>query len=91
MNNFGHHQFAATIRRSNPKSVAFASQKVGTTSAAQVVTVNNPGATPLKLTSITISGDYSETNNCPAKLTVGKSCTINVTFSPTQTGTRTGN
>jgi hypothetical protein len=52
--------------------------------------VSNPGATPLKVTSITISGDYSETNDCPAKLTTGKSCTINVTFSPTQKGTQTG-
>jgi hypothetical protein len=73
-----------------PDRLAFAAQRVGTSSAAQVVTINNPGATPLKVTSITISGDYSETNDCPAKLTVGKSCTINVTFSPTQTGTRTG-
>jgi FG-GAP-like repeat/Abnormal spindle-like microcephaly-assoc'd, ASPM-SPD-2-Hydin/FG-GAP repeat len=73
-----------------PSSLTFAAQKVGTTSAAQVVTVDNPGVTPLKVTSIAISGDYSETNNCPAKLTAGKNCTINVTFSPTQTGTRTG-
>jgi hypothetical protein len=73
-----------------PNNLTFAAQKVGTSSAAQVVTLDNPGATPLKVTSITISGDYSETNDCPAKLTVGKSCTINVTFSPTQTGARTG-
>jgi len=73
-----------------PSSLTFAAQKVGTTSAAQVITVDNPGATPLKITSITISGDFSETNNCPSKLTVGKSCTINVSFTPTQTGTRTG-
>src|SRR5208337_523765 len=73
-----------------PNSLTFAAQKVGTTSAAQVITVDNPGATPLKVTGITISGDFAETNNCPAKLTAGKSCTINVSFSPTQTGTRTG-
>ncbi|MGA2355805.1 MAG: FG-GAP-like repeat-containing protein [Terriglobales bacterium] len=73
-----------------PSSLTFAAQKVGTTSAPQVITVDNPGATPLKITSITASGDFAETNNCPARLTVGKSCTIDVTFSPTQTGTRTG-
>jgi hypothetical protein len=73
-----------------PSSLTFAAQKVGTSSGPQMVTLTNPGATPLKVTSVTISGDYSETNNCPAKLTVGKSCTINVTFSPTETGTRTG-
>jgi len=73
-----------------PSSLTFAAQKVGTSSAAQVVTLDNPGATPLKVTSVTITGDYSETNNCPAKLTVGESCKISVTFSPTQTGTQTG-
>jgi FG-GAP-like repeat/Abnormal spindle-like microcephaly-assoc'd, ASPM-SPD-2-Hydin len=73
-----------------PTSLTFAAQKVGTTSTAQIVTISNPGATPLKVTSITITGDYAETNNCPAKLTVGKSCTVDVSFSPTQTGTRTG-
>jgi hypothetical protein len=73
-----------------PNSLTFAAQKVGTTSAAQVITVDNPGATSLKITSITISGDFSETNDCPSKLTVGKSCTINVIFTPTQAGTRTG-
>jgi hypothetical protein len=72
-----------------PTSIAFGSQKVGTTSAAQAVTVTNPGATPLKV-SITISGDFHETDNCPAKLTVGANCTIDVTFSPTVTGNRTG-
>jgi hypothetical protein len=73
-----------------PDSLTFAARKVGTTSAPQAVTVSNPGATPLKVTSITISGDYAQTNNCPAKLTTGKHCTIKVTFSPTQTGKRTG-
>jgi hypothetical protein len=73
-----------------PTSLTFAAEKVGTFSSPQMVTIDNPGATPLKVTSITLTGDYSETNNCPAKLTVGKSCTINVTFSPTATGTRTG-
>jgi hypothetical protein len=73
-----------------PNSLIFKSQKVGTTSAAQVITVSNPGAAPLKITSITISGDFTQTNNCPAKLTTGKDCTVDVSFSPTQTGTRTG-
>jgi hypothetical protein len=62
-----------------PDSLKFAPQKVGTTSAARVVTVRNPGATPLKVTSITISGDYAQTNHCPVQLTTGKHCTIKVT------------
>jgi hypothetical protein len=31
-----------------PLSLTFAAQKVGTTSPAQVVTLSNPGATPLR-------------------------------------------
>jgi len=73
-----------------PSDLAFAPQKVGTNSAAQVVTVSNPGATSLKIMSITISGDFTETNSCPTKLTTGTNCTIHVTFSPTATGPRTG-
>jgi hypothetical protein len=71
-------------------SLTFGSQKVGTTSAPMAITVSNPGATPLKITSITIAGDFAETNTCPAKLAVGANCTISVTFSPTATGSRTG-
>jgi hypothetical protein len=73
-----------------PGSLTFGSQKVGTTSAAQVVTLSNPGATPLKITSIKISGNFAETNSCPKELTGGKSCTIDITFSPTGTGTLDG-
>ena len=73
-----------------PTSLVFASQKVGTTSAAQVVTVSNPGPTALKIVSITLAGDFVETNNCPARLAAGGNCTINVSFSPTATGRRTG-
>jgi hypothetical protein len=73
-----------------PTSLTFAAQKVGTTSAAQVITVDNPGSTPLKVTSITISGPFSETKNCPAVLAAGKSCTIDVSFTPTASGAQAG-
>jgi hypothetical protein len=86
--------YSARKRRWNlritPDSLAFAPQRVGTTSAPHLVRVSNPGATPLKVTSITISGDFAQTDNCSVKLKTGKDCTIKVTFSPTQTGTRTG-
>ena len=32
--------------------------------------------------------DYPETNNCPASVNAGASCTISVTFKPSKTGTR---
>jgi hypothetical protein len=54
------------------------------------VTLTNPGATPLKITSIKVSGDFAETNSCPKELTAGKNCAINATFSPEATGILTG-
>jgi hypothetical protein len=73
-----------------PANLTFASQNVGATSAAQPVTLTNSGSAPLSLTSVVASGDYAQTNTCPASLAVSASCTINVTFTPTATGTRTG-
>jgi FG-GAP-like repeat/FG-GAP repeat len=78
-----------------PSSLTFAAQAESTKSPAQVVTLSNPGATPLKITSITIAGpdaiDFSETNTCPKTLDTGKSCTIDVIFAPAATGSLTGN
>jgi hypothetical protein len=34
--------------------------------------------------------DFAQTNNCGSVLAAAASCTINVTFTPTATGTRTG-
>src|SRR2546426_1167970 len=44
----------------------------------------------LSITSIVASGDYSESNGSAASLAAGLNCTINVTFTPIATGTRTG-
>jgi Beta-propeller repeat/Abnormal spindle-like microcephaly-assoc'd, ASPM-SPD-2-Hydin/Cep192 domain 4 len=77
----------------SPTSLTFSSQALGTTSAAQTVTLSNTGNASLSLTSITASGDFAETNTCPASLAAGNpapSCTISVTFKPTSSGTRTG-
>ena len=74
----------------SPTSLTFASQNLGTTSAAQAVTLTNSGPGTLSITSIAASGDYAQTNNCGTSLAVNASCTINVTFTPTVAGTRTG-
>ena len=74
-----------------PTAVTFASQPVGTTSSPKFVTVTNPSATDtLTLGPITDTGDFSASNNCPAALSPGATCTISVTFTPTATGTRKG-
>ena len=72
-------------------SLTFGNQIVGTTSAAQSVTLTNSGSAPLSITSIAASGDFAVTNNtCPASLAAAASCTFGVTFTPTATGARTG-
>lgn len=75
--------------------LTFSSQPVGTTSASQNVTLTNTGNAALTISSIAVtgtnSGDFSQTNNCPAStstLTAGANCTVAVIFSPTATGTR---
>ena len=81
----------------SPASVSFGSQAVNTTSAAQAVTLTNSGGSALTISSISItgtnSGDFAQTNNCPlspSTLAASTSCTINVTFTPTATGARSG-
>lgn len=74
----------------SPSSVNFGNQKVNTTSAAQPVTLSNYGTVALDITDISVSTDFSETNNCSATLASGASCTVNVTFTPGGTGSFAG-
>ncbi len=73
--------------------LTFGNQLVGTTSASQQVTLNNTGYAPLAITSIAVTGtsasDFNQSNTCGSSVAAETSCTINVTFDPTATGTRT--
>lgn len=73
-----------------PSPLTFSNQIVGTPSSVSTITVSNIGTAAMSISSIGISGDYGQTNNCPASLAISTSCTISVTFTPTTTGTRTG-
>lgn len=64
--------------------------QVGLTSASQTVTVTNVSNHSVIFTSITHSGDFNESNNCPSTLNIATSCTITVSFSPTGAGSRSG-
>ncbi|HTW49798.1 MAG TPA: choice-of-anchor D domain-containing protein [Acidobacteriaceae bacterium] len=79
---------AATVA---PPSLTFALQTVQTVSAAQTVTVTGGGTLNLNISSVAISGDFNETDTCAgASLAPGSSCQIQVTFDPSQSGTRQG-
>jgi hypothetical protein len=74
----------------SPSALTYVSRAVGVTSLAKPVTLKNVQSRPLAITSISASGDFSQTNNCGTSVAAGTACTINVTFTPTSSGTRTG-
>ncbi|MGZ4814453.1 MAG: choice-of-anchor D domain-containing protein [Terriglobales bacterium] len=75
----------------NPSSLTFATQKVGTTSAPQNLTLTNVGTLTLTINSIgSTSSEFPETTNCSTTLAVNASCNISVKFAPVGAGTRTG-
>lgn len=74
-------------------SVSFSSQIVNTTSTAKLVTLRNRQSVPLTITSVFVTGDFAQNNNCPLApqtLASGATCTISTTFTPIVVGTRTG-
>lgn len=71
-------------------SKTFGNQGTGSTSAAQSITLSNPGGAVLNITSIVASGDFARTTTCGATLAQGADCVINLTFTPTALGARTG-
>lgn len=74
----------------SPTSLTFSNQTVQTTSSPQMVTLTNSGSATLTITSIATTGDFAQTNTCGSSIAANASCTVNVTFTPTTTGTRTG-
>ena len=71
--------------------LTFAGELVGTPSAPQTVTLTNTGSAPVNALGVAVTGanaaDFGQTNTCTS-LSPGASCTIIVTFTPTQIGLR---
>jgi FG-GAP-like repeat/Abnormal spindle-like microcephaly-assoc'd, ASPM-SPD-2-Hydin/Bacterial Ig-like domain (group 3)/FG-GAP repeat len=74
----------------SPASLTFASQLVGTASAAQTVTVSNTSKYPATISSVTASAGYTVSSACGATIAANGSCALSVTFVPTAAGTITG-
>ena len=65
-------------------SLSFGFQNVGVPSSPQAVTVTNSGTTPLTISFISASGDFTETDNCiKVPLPSSGTCVIEVVFDPT--------
>jgi len=80
----------------SPTSLSFASQLVGTSSPAKIVTVTNSSASSVTLDALSSSGDFSVatsgTSPCSSGLALAAThtCTFSVTFKPTANGTISG-
>jgi hypothetical protein len=75
----------------SPATLSFAAQPVATISATQIITVTNTGQAALVVSQIAATGDFSEIDDCTtAPVTPGLTCTVQVRFLPTSTGSRTG-
>jgi hypothetical protein len=63
---------------------------VGVRSGPKTVEFENlEGDAPLQISSISATGDFAATSDCPALLSLGR-CTISVSMTPTATGSRRG-
>jgi len=71
-------------------TLGFGNQVVGTTSQPLAVTLTNSGTGTLTISGVTASANFAETNNCGATLASAANCTINVTFTPTASGSLSG-
>jgi hypothetical protein len=68
----------------------FPAQKVGTSSPAHMIALQNPGSATLNISGIQITGanagSFRETNNCGTALAAGANCSVFIVFDPTTTG-----
>lgn len=71
-------------------TMAFPAQTVGTTSAAQQVTLTNSGDGPLTQIAAAVASPFTLTNNCGATLQGHSSCALLIAFAPVTTGPATG-
>jgi phospholipase C len=63
---------------------------LGLTSQPYGLVLSNWGTKTMKINSITATGDFAISGGCKTKVPAGSSCTLQLTFTPSATGTRTG-
>ncbi|MEO7029630.1 MAG: choice-of-anchor D domain-containing protein [Acidobacteriaceae bacterium] len=77
----------------SPTALDFGTVNIGS-SGTLAVTISNVSSSPVMLTALSGSGDFAAAyGNCPSAgsaLAAGASCVLQVTFTPTVAGTRTG-
>jgi subtilisin family serine protease len=75
----------------SPATLDFGGVVVGNVSLSRSASLmNNQKSASLAITSISASGDFTQTNNCGTQLGPSLTCVINVTFKPAAMGVRSG-
>jgi hypothetical protein len=74
----------------SPSSLQFTPEPIGSTSASNSILIRNMGSRPLVISSISATGNFSESNDCGTSLLPASNCTVTVSFTPAGPGTRTG-
>ena len=71
-------------------SAVFGAQLLNTTGTAPSIGVLNVGSGSLLVSNVTVTGDFRQANDCAGGIAVNAGCTIQVFFTPTALGTRSG-
>ena len=74
-----------------PATITFPTPVIvtSTSTTPQTVTIGNTGAQPFNL-ALAITGDFTPSTDCTATLAANSTCTVLITFAPSQPGTRQG-
>lgn len=78
------------ILKFRPSSSSSSQRIVNTSGPYGTILVFNNSSVPIPIGSIVTTADFTQTSTCGSSLANGASCSINVTFSPTALGARTG-
>jgi hypothetical protein len=73
-----------------PAILTFPAQAIGAASAPLPITIFDLGSTALTVSNVSVTGDFSIQESCTTVTAAGGSCPVQVTFTPTATGTRAG-
>jgi CARDB/Cep192 domain 4 len=73
-----------------PQTINFAGVVLGGSSRAQYVKLTNNQSTPLTIQGISITGAFTQTNNCGTAVAPLQSCNLLVTFTPVALGAHAG-
>jgi hypothetical protein len=79
-----------TTVKVSANSLRFGRLNVGQTSVPQAVTLYNYGGSALPITSIAMTGNFTEKDTCGTSLAAGSTCQISVVFAPQKMGTLSG-